>query len=93
MVLERLLEAKEELPEGITPELAPISTGFGEKFTNLRLKPIQMLLGKYSLQELRTLLDWFIKPELRTIPGVVEVNSYGGKAKQYEVRVNPEQDW
>ena len=49
-----------------------------------------MLLGKYSLQDLRTLLDWFIKPELRTIPGVVEVNSYGGKEKQYEVRVNPD---
>ncbi len=89
MVLERLLEAKEELPEGITPELAPISTGLGEIY-QFTIEADQSVAGKYSLQDLRTLLDWFIKPELRTIPGVVEVNSYGGKAKQYEVRVNPD---
>ncbi len=88
MVLERLLEAKEELPEGITPELAPISTGLGEIY-QFTIEADSSVAHQYSLQELRTLLDWFIKPELRTIPGVVEVNSYGGMEKQYEVRVDP----
>ena len=88
MVLERLLEAKEELPEGVTPELAPISTGLGEiyQFT-VEVDPSSS--KKYSLQELRTFLDWIIKPQLRTIPGIVEVNSFGGLKKQYEVRVDP----
>ncbi|HSE42901.1 MAG TPA: CusA/CzcA family heavy metal efflux RND transporter, partial [Acidobacteriota bacterium] len=88
MVLERLLEAKEEIPEGISPELAPISTGLGEIY-QFTIEADSSVAQQYSLQDLRTLLDWFIKPELRTIPGVVEVNSYGGKAKQYEVRVDP----
>jgi len=88
MVLERLLEAKEELPERIAPELAPISTGLGEIY-QFTIEADSSVANQYSLQDLRTLLDWFIKPELRTIPGVVEVNSYGGMEKQYEVRVDP----
>ena len=88
MVLERLLEAKEELPEDITPELAPISTGLGEIY-QFTVQADPNAAKKYSLQELRTLLDWFIKPELRTVSGVVEVNSFGGMKKQYEVRVDP----
>jgi len=88
MVLERLLEAKEELPQGVTPELAPISTGLGEIY-QFSIDVKNDSPKRYSLQELRTLLDWYIKPELRTIPGIVEVNSFGGMEKQYEVRVNP----
>lgn len=88
MVLERLLEAKEELPERITPELAPISTGLGEIY-QFTVEFSTNSPREYSLEELRTLLDWFIKPELRTIPGLVEVNSFGGLEKQYEVRVDP----
>jgi cobalt-zinc-cadmium resistance protein CzcA len=88
MVLERLLEAERELPPGISPELAPISTGLGEiyQFT-LEVSPDSK--KQYSLMDLRTYLDWYVKPELRTVPGVVEVNSFGGKEKQYEVRVDP----
>lgn len=88
LVLERLLEAQEQLPAGVVPELAPVSTGLGEivQFA-LHVEPSQK--DKVSLMDLRTTLDWYIKPHLRTVPGVIEVNSYGGEAKQYEVRVDP----
>lgn len=86
MVLERLISAEKELPAGITAELAPISTGLGEiyQFT------VETLPGAgYSLMDLRTILDWQIKPRLRTVPGVIEVNSFGGREKQYQVVVDP----
>ena len=85
LVLERLIEVGRELPGGVTPELAPVSTGLGEivQFT------LQGTDGKHSLMELRTLLDWFIKPQLRTVPGVIEVNGFGGQERQYEVLVDP----
>src|SRR5258707_5674182 len=71
LVLERLRDVERDLPPGVSPELAPISTGLGEiyQFT------LSDVTGqrKYSLMELRTLLDWFIKPQLRTVPGVIEV--------------------
>src|SRR3972149_8003949 len=88
MVLERLLEAERELPPGVSPQLAPISTGLGEiyQFT-LEMNPKSK--KQYSLMDLRTYLDWYVKPELRTVPGIVEVNSFGGKERQYEVRVDP----
>lgn len=88
LVLERLLEAQQQLPEGVVPELAPVSTGLGEivQFT-LDIRPDAP--HRYSLMELHTLLEWFIKPQLRTVPGVVEVNSYGGEEQQYEVLVDP----
>ncbi|HOQ44993.1 MAG TPA: CusA/CzcA family heavy metal efflux RND transporter [Bryobacteraceae bacterium] len=88
LVLERLIAAEKELPAGITPEIAPVSTGLGEiyQFTveNAPDAPQQR-----SLMELRTILDWFIKPQLRTVPGVIEVNSFGGEEKQYQVLVDP----
>lgn len=85
LVLERLIEVGRELPAGVTPELAPVSTGLGEivQFT------LHGTDGKHSLMELRTLLDWFVKPQLRTVPGVIEVNSFGGQERQYEVLVDP----
>lgn len=88
LVLERLLDAQQQLPEGVVPELAPVSTGLGEivQFT-LNVGPNSP--HKYSLMELHTLLEWFIKPQLRTVPGVVEVNSFGGEEQQYEVSVDP----
>lgn len=84
-VSERLSEARESLPEGVDPpSLAPIATGLGEIF-------YVFVEGKdYSLTERRTLLDWVIKPRLRTVPGVVEVNTYGGQVKEYEVALDPE---
>ena len=88
LVLERLLEAQQQLPDGVIPELAPVSTGLGEivQFT-LEVQPGSP--KRYSLMELRTVLDWFLKPQLRTVPGVIEVNSYGGEEQQYEVLVDP----
>ncbi|MEK6629360.1 MAG: CusA/CzcA family heavy metal efflux RND transporter, partial [Acidobacteriota bacterium] len=110
LALERLLEAQRELPPGVEPELAPISTGLGEiyQFTVDREQPLVKPGSKTprgngpdptstgtlaptmgELMDLRTILDWFIKPQLRTVPGVIEVNSFGGLEKQYEVLVDP----
>lgn len=87
LVLERLGDVQRELPPGVAPELAPVSTGLGEiyQFT------VDDASGRhqYSLRDLRTQLDWFIKPQLRTVPGVIEVNSFGGEELQYEVLVDP----
>ncbi|HWB84445.1 MAG TPA: CusA/CzcA family heavy metal efflux RND transporter [Bryobacteraceae bacterium] len=87
LVFERLRDVERDLPPGVAPELAPISTGLGEiyQFT------VEDRSGqnRYSLMDRRTLLDWFIKPQLRTVPGVIEVNSFGGEEQQYEVLVDP----
>ncbi|RPI29006.1 MAG: efflux RND transporter permease subunit [Acidobacteria bacterium] len=88
LVLERLISAEKELPAGISPELGPISTGLGEIY-QFTVEADPEAAHKYSLMELRTLLDWFIKPQLRTVPGVIEVNSFGGHEKQYQVLVDP----
>lgn len=89
LVLERLLEAQKSLPEGVRPELAPISTGLGEVFQfTVENKPGYE--EKYSLMELRSILDWNVIPVIRNVPGVIEVNVYGGKLKQYEVLVDPQ---
>ena len=82
-VFERLAEARESLPEGSEPEMTPISTGLGEVF--------QYTLDSDKLDptELRTLQDWVVAPQLRSIPGVTEINSFGGFVKQYHVLVRP----
>lgn len=87
LVLERLIDVQRDFPPGVTPELAPVSTGLGEiyQFTVVDASGQQ----RYSLTDLRTTLDWFIKPQLRTLPGVIEVNSFGGRELQYEVLVDP----
>ncbi|MCP4676687.1 MAG: efflux RND transporter permease subunit [Deltaproteobacteria bacterium] len=84
LVFERLQMAKEQLPEGMDPEMGPISTGLGEVF--------QYTLGsdRHSLTELRTMQDWMIAPRLRMIPGVNEVNSFGGLVRQVHVLVDPD---
>jgi cobalt-zinc-cadmium resistance protein CzcA len=81
-VTERLVGV--ELPEGVPPpELGPISTGLGEVFHYL-------VLGKTSdPTELRTVQDWVIKPQLHSVPGVAEVNSWGGFEKQFHILVDP----
>jgi len=85
LIVERL--AGVELPEGIErPELGPISTGLGEVFHYL-LRSDNPTRG---LDELRTLHDWVVKPELRKVAGVAEVNSWGGLEKQYHVTISPE---
>jgi len=73
-----------EIPTGIDrPQMGPVSTGLGEVFH-------YFLIGKgRDPMELRTIHDWEVKPELRPVPGVAEVNSWGGLEKQYQVRINP----
>jgi cobalt-zinc-cadmium resistance protein CzcA len=84
VVFERLAAAREELPEGVEPELGPISTGLGEVFQ-------YTLEGKgQTPMELRTLQDWLVAPLLKPIEGVNEVNSFGGQVKQYQVLLAPE---
>lgn len=83
LVMERLPQAREMIPPGFgTPEMGPISTGLGEIY-QFEVK------GKgYSLMELRSILEWDIAPRLRSLPGVVEVNAYGGELKTYEVQLD-----
>ena len=87
-VQERLQAAREEIPEGFgTPEMGPISTGLGEIFQyTIEAEPG---FGT-DVTELRTLQDWVIAQQLRAVPGVAEVNSFGGFQKQYQVLVRPE---
>ena len=84
LVFERLQGAREQLPPGIEPELAPLSTGLGEIFQ-------YTLEGEgFTPMEKRTIQDWLVAPQLRTVPGVTEVNSFGGFVKQYQVAGPPE---
>src|SRR3989338_8921317 len=92
LVLERLIGAKENLPEGVETTLGPISTGLGEiyQFTLERPKEAVVKDKVENLIELRTIQDWIVRPILKTIPGVTDVNSFGGYVKQYQVIVDPE---
>lgn len=87
-VQERLQEARERIPDGVgTPEMGPISSGLGEIFQYVvEADPDAGI----DATELRTLQDWVVAPQLRSVPGVAEVNSFGGFAKQYQVIVRPE---
>lgn len=88
LVQEKLEEVREKIPEGFgTPEMGPISTGLGEIY-QYTLVPADT--SEYTPQQLRTIQDWIVKRQLSMIPGVVEVNSFGGSIKQYEVSLNPD---
>ncbi len=83
LVMERLPQAKEAIPAGFgSPEMGPISTGLGEIYQ------FEVRGQGYSLMDLRSILEWDIAPQLRSVPGVVEVNSYGGELKTYEVQLD-----
>ena len=83
LVLERLPQAKEAIPAGMgEPEMGPISTGLGEIYQFKVTGP-----GR-SLMDLRSILDWEVAPKLRTVPGIVEVNTHGGEVKTYEVSLD-----
>ena len=84
LVFERLQMAKEQLPPGVEPEMGPISTGLGEIYQ------YTLESDTHSLTELRTMQDWMVAPRLRAIPGVNEVNSFGGLVRQVQVLVNPD---
>lgn len=90
LVSERILEAKDAIPEGLgTPEMAPISTGLGEIYQYV-VRPEPKYLDSFNSTELRSIQDWIVKRQLLGIEGVAEVNSMGGYLKQYEVAVDPE---
>lgn len=93
LVNERIQEARDKLPPGITPAMGPISTGLGEIY----LWTVEAKDGAkkpegqpYTATDLREIQDWIIKPQLRNVPGVTEINSIGGFAKEYQISPIPE---
>jgi len=90
LISERLIMAQERIPQGFgTPFMGPISTGLGEIYQYIiDVKPGYE--DKYSITDLRTIQDWVVRRQLSGIAGVVEVNTWGGFLKQYEVAINPE---
>ncbi|MBW2403761.1 MAG: efflux RND transporter permease subunit [Deltaproteobacteria bacterium] len=96
LVAERLAEARQAVPDGYgNPTMGPISTGLGEIYQFTVQGDPMCLPGEpdvedcYTPMELRTVLDWYIAYQLRSVPGVVEVNTYGGELKTYEVQLDP----
>src|SRR5436190_8125929 len=93
LISERLSQIKDELPPGVTVEQGPITTALGEIYmwtVEADPKARDEKGQPYSVTDLRTIQDWIIKPQLRNVPGVVEVNSIGGYEKQYDVTPHPE---
>lgn len=84
-VLEYLSQISSKLPKGANPSLGPDATGVGWVYEYALVDKS----GKHDLSELRALQDWFLKFELKTIPGVAEVATLGGMVKQYQVQVDP----
>lgn len=85
LIMERMPKAKNMIPEGFgNPEMGPISTGLGEIYQ------FEVKGEGYSLMELRSILDWDIAFKLKSVPGVVEVNTFGGKLKTYQVQLDSE---
>lgn len=91
LVMERLIEVKQQMPTGVNPVLGPVSTGLGEvyQYTLDRDDDGQRALTPEELQQRREAQDWVVRPLLRGIPGVAEINSQGGYVKQYQVLVDP----
>ncbi len=93
LVNERISQARAQLPAGITPEMGPISTGLGEIFMwTVESKPGAKKAdgSAYTPTDLREIQDWIIKPQLRNVPGVTEINSIGGYAKTFQVAPLPD---
>ena len=93
LVNERIQEAREKLPAGISPGMGPISTGLGEIY----LWTVEAEEGAkkqdgtpYTPMDLREIQDWVIKPQLRNVPGVTEINSIGGFSKEYLIAPRPD---
>lgn len=93
LINERIQEVKEKLPPGIFPVAGPIATGLGEIFM-WTVEPdagaVKSDGTPYTSTDMRTIQDWIIKPQLRNVPGVTEVNTIGGYEKQYHVTPSPE---
>ncbi|MDC7677200.1 efflux RND transporter permease subunit [Asticcacaulis machinosus] len=93
IINERLQSARSQLPPGLTPEMGPIATGLGEIF----MYTVEAKEGarkadgsEWTAEDLRTLQDWVIRPQLRNTPGVTEVNTIGGFERQYHVTPLPD---
>jgi len=92
LVNERIQQAKDKLPPGIETSMGPVSTGLGEIYMySVEAKPgaTKPDGAPYSATDLRTIQDWIIKPQLRTVPGIVEVNTIGGFERQFHVLPEP----
>ncbi len=88
LIAEKLISVRENIPEGFgSPEMGPITTGLGEIYQYI-LDVEEGYKNKYTATELRTIQDWIVKRQLSGIKGVVEVNTWGGFLKQYEVAIN-----
>jgi cobalt-zinc-cadmium resistance protein CzcA len=92
LVMERLIEIGSRMPPGVTPVLGPVSTGLGEVYQYTLEHPSDKgrQLTEEELMERRVVQDWVVRPLLRSIPGVAEINSQGGYERQYQVLVNPD---
>lgn len=92
LVMERLIEVGGRMPEGVSPVLGPVSTGLGEvyQYTLDRADDGDRELTQEELSERRIVQDWVVRPLLRSIPGVAEINSQGGYVKQYQALINPD---
>ena len=107
LVLERIMAAKERLPEGLEPVMAPVTTGLGEVFHyyvespsplrqaqdgQLSTRPhaaTDAMAIQTELTDQRTLQEWVLRPQLKSVPGVIDVNGMGGFVKQYQIVVDP----
>ncbi len=94
LVLERIIAVRDRLPAGVEPVLAPVTTGLGEiyqYYLDGGKKPERdAALVEEELTDQRTVQDWVLRPLLKSVPGVIDVNSLGGFVKQYQVLVDPD---
>ena len=93
LVLERIMAAKDRLPDGLEPVMAPVTTGLGEVFHYYLEGPhataTDAKLVEAELTDQRTMQEWVLRPLLKGVPGVIDVNGMGGFVKQYQVLVDP----
>jgi cobalt-zinc-cadmium resistance protein CzcA len=92
LVMERLIEIGARMPAGVTPVLGPVSTGLGEVYQYTLEHPSDKgrQLTEQELMERRVVQDWVVRPLLRSLSGVAEINSQGGYERQYQVLINPD---
>lgn len=83
LVNERLQEVRSRMPDGVEPSLGPVATAFGEVYQYTLTGP------GVSAMDLKTLQEWQIKNQLRVVPGVNEINTWGGETRQYQIEVDP----